>query len=97
MSDGYTTVEHFHRAALRGGPGPSVVQAILPCFHTYGPGAGSARFTNTAGLDVAMDCNQPLYVAAAMKPTDWTLSGDVVGANQQSFPYSRLIAIQFPK
>ena len=96
VSDGYTTVEHFHRAAVRRGRGPSVVQAILPCFGTSGPGVGSAVLTNSAGLRVPMDCDHPLHVAAAARPTDWTLSGDVVGANQQSFPYSRLIAVNFP-
>jgi hypothetical protein len=95
-TDGYYTVEHFHRAAVSSGRGYSVVQAILPCFGTSGPGVGSARLTNTAGLSVLMDCDHPLYVAVASRRTDWTLTGDVVGVNQQAFPYSRLIEVNIP-
>lgn len=93
VTDGYYTVEHFHRAAVSSGRGYSVVQAILPCFGTSGPGAGSARLTNTAGLSLLMDCDHPLRVAVASHSTEWTLSGDVVGVNQQAFPYSRLIEV----
>jgi hypothetical protein len=96
VTDGYYTVEHFHRAAVSSSRGYSVVQAILPCFGTSGPGIGSARLTNTSGLSISMDCDHPLHVAAASGKTDWTLSGDVVGINQQAFPYSRLIQVNIP-
>jgi hypothetical protein len=95
-TDGYYNVEHFHRATVTSGRGYSVVQAILPCLGTSGPGVGSAQLTNTRGLTIQMDCNHPIYVAAAAAHTDWTLSGDVVGVNQQAFPYSRLIKVDFP-
>jgi hypothetical protein len=95
-TNGSATVEHFHRATASSGRGYSVVQAILPCAGTSGPGAGSAHLTNSAGLDVPMDCDHPLYVAAAAHHTDWVLAGDVVGVQQDSFPYSRLIEVNFP-
>lgn len=93
VTNGSYTVEHFHHASVTSGRGYSFVQAILPCFGTSGPGAGSARLTNTVGLSVTMDCDHPVYVAVASRRTDWTLEGDVVGVNQQSFPYSRLIEV----
>jgi hypothetical protein len=57
---------------------------------------GSARLTNSRGLSVTLDCDHPLYVAAAHGRTDWTFSGDVVGYNEGIFPYSRLIETSFP-
>lgn len=102
VSDGDDTVEHFHQATVSSGAGYSVVQAILPCLGTTGPGArngpgvGSAQLRNTLGLSVTLDCDHPIYVAAASRRTDWTLSGDVIGHHQAVFPYSRLIETNFP-
>jgi hypothetical protein len=96
VTDGDDTVEHFHRATVSSGRGYSVVQAILPCLGTSRPGVGSAQLTNTLGLSVTLDCNHPIYVAAASRHTDWTFSGDVVGYNEGAFAYSRLIETNFP-
>jgi hypothetical protein len=96
VSDGDDTVEHFHRASVSSGRGYSVVQAILPCFGTSRPGVGSARLTNTLGISVTLDCDHPIYVAASSRRTDWTFSGDVIGYNEGTFPYSRLIETNFP-
>jgi len=70
VTDGDDTVEHFHRATVSSAGGYSIVQAILPCLAPSRPGVGSAQFTNTLGLSVTLDCDHPVYVAAANRRTD---------------------------